>query len=158
VRSIAKRCFHRCLAPAQEQFLVCIRRKFDRRDTRSFVRTITKWLFTTFTTRAPEIGFSRLYFDRIRGFLGNNGIIHDLLPYVKKPLNSGHINAVLQLSGNAVSFSKGYAEGFLENWSGQRGSNPRPRAWEARALPTELHPHYPAAIYRIRPTLKRYNN
>lgn len=26
-------------------------------------------------------------------------------------------------------------------WSGRRGSNPRPRAWEARALPTELHPH-----------------
>ena len=24
--------------------------------------------------------------------------------------------------------------------SGRRGSNPRPRAWEARALPTELHP------------------
>ena len=27
------------------------------------------------------------------------------------------------------------------SWSGRRGSNPRPRAWEARALPTELHPH-----------------
>ncbi len=26
-------------------------------------------------------------------------------------------------------------------WSGQRGSNSRPQAWEACALPTELHPH-----------------
>ena len=25
-------------------------------------------------------------------------------------------------------------------WSGQRGSNPRPQAWEACTLPTELHP------------------
>jgi hypothetical protein len=25
-------------------------------------------------------------------------------------------------------------------WSGKRGSNPRPRAWKARALPTELFP------------------
>src|SRR5262249_54297249 len=29
---------------------------------------------------------------------------------------------------------------LLRNWSGQRGSNPRPQAWEARALPTELCP------------------
>ena len=28
-----------------------------------------------------------------------------------------------------------------ENWSGQRGSNSRPEAWKAPALPTELHPH-----------------
>lgn len=26
-------------------------------------------------------------------------------------------------------------------WSGRGGSNPRPKAWEAFALPTELHPH-----------------
>ncbi len=26
------------------------------------------------------------------------------------------------------------------NWSGQRGSNPRPSAWEADALPSELCP------------------
>jgi hypothetical protein len=37
---------------------------------------------------------------------------------------------------------------FLKkNWSGQRGSNPRPRAWEARALPTELHPHRAHTAY-----------
>ena len=29
-----------------------------------------------------------------------------------------------------------------EKWSGRRGSNPRPQAWEACALPTELHPHF----------------
>jgi hypothetical protein len=28
-------------------------------------------------------------------------------------------------------------------WSGQRGSNPRPSAWEADALPTELCPPDP---------------
>ena len=27
------------------------------------------------------------------------------------------------------------------NWSGKRGSNPRPSAWKADALPTELFPH-----------------
>ncbi len=30
--------------------------------------------------------------------------------------------------------------GILVFWSGLRGSNPRPRAWEASALPTELNP------------------
>ena len=29
---------------------------------------------------------------------------------------------------------------FLATWSGKRGSNPRPSAWEADALPTELLP------------------
>jgi hypothetical protein len=29
---------------------------------------------------------------------------------------------------------------FCGRWSGQRGSNPRPQAWEACALPTELCP------------------
>ena len=28
-----------------------------------------------------------------------------------------------------------------KKWSGKRDSNPRPRAWKARALPTELFPH-----------------
>ena len=28
-----------------------------------------------------------------------------------------------------------------KNWSGRRDSNPRPSAWKADALPTELHPH-----------------
>ena len=28
------------------------------------------------------------------------------------------------------------------NWSGKRDSNPRPRAWKARALPTELFPPF----------------
>ena len=31
-------------------------------------------------------------------------------------------------------------EKAVDEWSGQRGLNPRLRAWEARALPTELHP------------------
>lgn len=30
--------------------------------------------------------------------------------------------------------------GGVEFWSGRRGSNPRPSAWEADALPTELLP------------------
>ena len=30
--------------------------------------------------------------------------------------------------------------GHKANWSGKRDSNPRPRAWKARALPTELFP------------------
>ena len=32
---------------------------------------------------------------------------------------------------------------IILNWSGQRGSNSRPRRWQRRALPTELCPHYP---------------
>ena len=31
-------------------------------------------------------------------------------------------------------------EGNFSTWSGRRDSNPRPQAWEACALPTELHP------------------
>jgi hypothetical protein len=30
---------------------------------------------------------------------------------------------------------------FPREWSGKRGSNPRPSAWKADALPTELLPH-----------------
>lgn len=30
--------------------------------------------------------------------------------------------------------------GSNEKWSGKRGSNPRPLAWEANALPPELFP------------------
>jgi hypothetical protein len=37
--------------------------------------------------------------------------------------------------------------GRRRTWSGKRDSNPRPRAWKARALPTELFPlsflHWP---------------
>lgn len=33
-----------------------------------------------------------------------------------------------------------------KNWSGGRGSNPRPRPWQGRALPTELPPHHYYAI------------
>ncbi len=35
-------------------------------------------------------------------------------------------------------------------WSGKRGSNPRPSAWEADALPTELFPQ-PIAYYSMNP-------
>ena len=31
---------------------------------------------------------------------------------------------------------------FIKNKSGKRDSNPRPSAWEAKALPTELLPHF----------------
>jgi hypothetical protein len=33
--------------------------------------------------------------------------------------------------------------GTLNSLSGRRGSNPRPTAWKAVALPTELLPHFP---------------
>ena len=35
-------------------------------------------------------------------------------------------------------------------WSGRRGSNPRPSAWKADALPTELLPHKKSGESRIR--------
>lgn len=44
--------------------------------------------------------------------------------------------------------------GYLQNetssflMSGKRDSNPRPSAWEAEALPTELLPHYPLRGYK----------
>ena len=34
-------------------------------------------------------------------------------------------------------------------WSGKRGSNPRPSAWKADALPTELFPRDTAKIYSV---------
>ncbi len=33
-------------------------------------------------------------------------------------------------------------------WSGKRDSNPRPSAWKADALPTELFPHVSAMVER----------
>ena len=34
-----------------------------------------------------------------------------------------------------------FERGVIKVQSGRRGSNPRPSAWEANALPTELLPH-----------------
>ncbi len=34
-------------------------------------------------------------------------------------------------------------------WSGRRGSNPRPRPWQGRALPTELLPQILASNYLL---------
>ena len=38
---------------------------------------------------------------------------------------------------------------ILRKESGERGSNPRPKAWEAFALPTELHPLFDAKLHKI---------
>ena len=43
----------------------------------------------------------------------------------------------------AESTSRNRLESEVSSESGRRGSNPRPRAWEARALPAELLPHRP---------------
>ena len=32
-------------------------------------------------------------------------------------------------------------DGLVRSWSGRRGSNPRPRPWQGRALPAEPRPH-----------------
>ena len=40
-----------------------------------------------------------------------------------------------------------------DDLSGRRGSNPRPTAWKAVALPTELLPHYIRAFINSRPPL-----
>ena len=37
---------------------------------------------------------------------------------------------------------RGHELGTCEKWSGKRGSNPRPSAWKADALPTELFPRW----------------
>ena len=34
-------------------------------------------------------------------------------------------------------------------WSGIRGSNSRPSAWEANALPTELIPHGMTKVWKV---------
>ena len=34
-----------------------------------------------------------------------------------------------------------FAAGLVRSWSGRRGSNPRPRPWQGRALPAEPRPH-----------------
>ena len=34
-----------------------------------------------------------------------------------------------------------FADGLVRSWSGRRGSNPRPRPWQGRALPAEPRPH-----------------
>ena len=42
----------------------------------------------------------------------------------------------------------------MSHWSGRRGSNPRPSAWKADALPTELLPQFGPIFQR---GMQRYN-
>ena len=70
----------RRLAATEKELFVSLSGKLDRRNARSFVRAIAKWLFATFATSTPEIGFAGFYLDRHRGLLGNNGISHILGP------------------------------------------------------------------------------
>ena len=42
---------------------------------------------------------------------------------------------------NAIDVVFKQANGISLRWSGRRDSNPRPQAWEACTLPTELRPH-----------------
>ena len=45
-------------------------------------------------------------------------------------------------SDSAISKEKAARQGGFEmQWSGRRGSNPRPRPWQGRALPAEPRPH-----------------
>ena len=63
-----------------------------------------------------------------------------MLVYIAKLLNLKQTaEASLRRETSAVS--------IRYKWSGQRGSNPRPSAWEADALPTELCPLAGAYIF-----------
>lgn len=46
----------------------------------------------------------------------------------------------------------------IRNQSGKRGSNPRPSAWEANALPAELFPHNPIQTERDYKFTENFNN
>ena len=59
-------------------------------------------------------------------------------PLVAKLLPDGRYS---RPTDNLTQQKTPHERGFL--WSGRRGSNPRPSAWEADALPTELRPRWP---------------
>jgi hypothetical protein len=92
VCAVAKWGLGRCLAAAKKELFVSLGGKFDWRNARPFVRAIAKWLFSTFATGAPEIGFACFHFDRHRGLLGNNGISHILGPQKELVLRLAALN------------------------------------------------------------------
>ena len=60
---------------------------------------------------------------------------------------------VLHLTGTWPENNEAPRTGLhLETWSGKRDSNPRPRPWQGRALPTEL---FPLELWRPRSELNR---
>ena len=50
--------------------------------------------------------------------------------------------ARIELATSSLPRKRSTPELHWRSWSGRRGSNPRPSAWKADALPTELLPHF----------------
>ena len=48
----------------------------------------------------------------------------------------------IELTTSSLPRKRSTPELHWRSWSGRRGSNPRPSAWKADALPTELLPHF----------------
>ena len=55
-----------------------------------------------------------------------------------------HHNTAHEHNGNNNDSGNEHSKNPI-GWSGKRGSNPRPSAWEANALPTELLPRFSTA-------------
>ena len=50
----------------------------------------------------------------------------------------------IELTTSSLPRKRSTPELHWRSWSGRRGSNPRPSAWKADALPTELLPQFPS--------------
>ena len=91
----------------------------------------------TATARRPSVPLqcapSRESCRRVRRTSGPRGVAHRFLRRADQaPLNC------LLTQQSTIRFPVGCDR--TDKWSGKRGSNPRPQAWKASALPTELLP------------------
>ena len=71
MRTIAKWCVLRCLAPAKEQFAILFGGVFHRLKAGTFVRPVAEGLIGRLPACAPEIGFAVCHID------GEGGLLRD---------------------------------------------------------------------------------
>ena len=65
--------------------------------------------------------------------------------------------ARIELVTSSLPRKRSTPELHWRSWSGRRGSNPRPSAWKADALPTELLPQFPSKSWFFRLRLGNAN-
>ena len=63
----------------------------------------------------------------------------------------------IELTTSSLPRKRSTPELHWRSWSGRRGSNPRPSAWKADALPTELLPQFPSKSWFFRLRLGNAN-
>ena len=97
-------------------------------------------------------GYLRKAANRLSFHAGKDSSLSNLGMTTARSFTKPFSTYLLPAEPEGVSGGLAREENLCENngltWSGRRGSNSRPSAWEADALPTELHPHRDT-VYRV---------